>query len=151
MTFKDCTFANPQWEVVQFISTTQEELVVKNCVFTAANVAGVAEDQYGSAANEAIRYLHIQPDSSANVTGMEITITGNTFENCDKIKDSICGFYYIEGNITIGSNSFTDWAEDDVSEGKTGKLSIHWPENEALKEVAKWTGEIATYEIYPTN
>ena len=144
LVFDNCIFENPQWEVIQYTSNQQESLVVKNCVFRANDIHGATSD-YGNAADQAIRYIHIQ--TGAVVSDVSIEITNNRFAECDKVYDSICGLYYVEGTIKIGGNTFENWATGDVVEGKTAKLSVHWPENESLKEVAKWTGEIATYTI----
>ena len=134
-----CTFANPQWEVVQFTSSSMKSLVVTNCTFIANDVEGSAASGYaGNGEHDCLRYIHVQPNINDNVTGVEIVITGNTFKNIDHVTDSICGIYYVEGNITIGNNTFEDWAENDLNEGKAAKLSVHWPENETLKAVALW-------------
>lgn len=149
--FDNCTFSNPQWEVVQITSKDFEKLSITNCVFNADDIHGIAETAYGSAADECIRYIHIQPAQTDNVSNVEIVITGNKFNNINKVKDSVAGIYYVEGNITIGNNVFNGWAENDVdTEGNAAKLSVHWPENESLKKVALWTGTIQTYNIAPT-
>lgn len=135
---ENCTFSDPQWEVVQITSTNLEKLVINNCTFTAANVDGVANGSYGNAADEAIRYIHIEP--SAN-TVMDITITNNTFKNCNKVKDSVVGLYFIDGsNVTVGGNTFENLVED--SSTTSNKLSVGWPEDNRFKNVSLWTGEI---------
>ena len=142
LTFEGCTFADPQWEAIQVTSADFKKLVVNNCTFTAANVEG-AESSYGNAADEAIRYIHIQPKASDKVVA-DITITNNTFKNCDKIKDSIVGIYYVDGStITVGGNTFENLTDEDTS----AKLSVGWPEEEELKTVSNWTGEPKTFEI----
>ncbi len=138
--FDGCVFSNPQWEVVQVTSANFKKLSITNCTFNADNVQGAASS-YGNQPNECIRYIHVQPD---NVTGVEIIITGNTFNNCDKVKDSIVGIYYVEGTITIGGNTFNDLY---LVNGMSDKLSVHWPENDALKEAALWTGAEYTTTI----
>ena len=142
LTFEGCTFADPQWEAIQVTSADFKKLVVNNCTFTAANVEG-AESSYGNAADEAIRYIHIQPKASDKVVA-DITITNNTFKNCDKIKDSIVGIYYVDGStITVGGNTFENLTDEDTS----AKLSVGWPEEEELKTVSNWTGEPKTFAI----
>ena len=142
LTFEGCTFADPQWEAMQITSANFKKLVVNNCTFTAANVEG-AESSYGNAADEAIRYIHIEPKASDKVVA-DITITNNTFKNCDKIKDSIVGIYYVDGStITVGGNTFENLTDEDTS----AKLSVGWPEEEKLKTVSNWTGEPKTFEI----
>lgn len=146
--FDNCTFSNPQWEVVQITSNDFEKLTITNCVFTADEVDGANAAQYGNDADQCIRYIHVQP--SANTNSVEIVITNNTFKNIDKVADSVAGIYYVNGTITIGENTFAGWADGDVdANGKAAKLSVSWPENDALKEVAKWTGAIQTYNIAP--
>ena len=142
LTFEGCTFADPQWEAIQVTSADFKKLVVNNCTFTAANVEG-AESSYGNAADEAIRYIHIQPGVSDKVVA-DITITNNTFKNCDKIKDSIVGIYYVDGStITVGGNTFENLTDEDTS----AKLSVGWPEEVELKTVSNWTGEQKTFTI----
>lgn len=142
LTFEGCTFADPQWEAIQVSSADFKKLVVNNCTFTAANVEG-AESSYGNAADEAIRYIHIQPGVSDKVVA-DITITNNTFKNCDKIKDSIVGIYYVDAStITVGGNTFENLTDEDTS----AKLSVGWPEEEELKTVSNWTGEQRTFTI----
>ena len=142
LTFEGCTFADPQWEAMQITSADFKKLVVNNCTFTAANVEG-AESSYDNAADEAIRYIHIQPKASDKVVA-DITITNNTFKNCDKIKDSIVGIYYVDGStITVGGNTFENLTDEDTS----AKLSVGWPEEEELKTVSNWTGEPKTFAI----
>ena len=142
LTFEGCTFADPQWEAMQITSADFKKLVVNNCTFTAANVEG-AESSYDNAADEAIRYIHIQPKASDKVVA-DITITNNTFKNCDKIKDSIVGIYYVDSStITVGGNTFENLTDEDTS----AKLSVGWPEEEELKTVSNWTGEPKTFTI----
>lgn len=142
LTFEGCTFADPQWEAIQVTSADFKKLVVNNCTFTAANVEG-AESSYGNAADEAIRYIHIQPKASDKVVA-DITITNNTFKNCDKVKDSVVGIYFVDGStITVGGNTFENLTDEDTS----AKLSVGWPEEEELKTVSNWTGEPKTFPI----
>lgn len=142
LTFEGCTFSDPQWEAMQITSADFKKLVVNNCTFTAANVEG-AESSYGNAADEAIRYIHIQPKASDKVVA-DITITNNTFKNCDKVKDSVVGIYFVDGStITVGGNTFENLTDEDTS----AKLSVGWPEEEELKTVSNWTGEPQTIVI----
>ena len=142
LTFEGCTFSDPQWEAIQITSADFKNLVVNNCTFTAANVEG-AESSYGNSADEAIRFIHIQPSASDNVVA-NITITNNTFKNCDKVKDSVVGIYYVDGStITVGGNTF-----ENLTDGETSaKLSVGWPEENDLKVVSNWTGEPKTFSI----
>ncbi len=142
LTFEGCTFSDPQWEAMQITSADFKKLVVNNCTFTAANVEG-AESSYGNAADEAIRYIHIQPKASDKVVA-DITITNNTFKNCDKVKDSVVGIYFVDDStITVGGNTFENLTDEDTS----AKLSVGWPEEEELKTVSNWTGEPQTIVI----
>lgn len=145
LVFDECTFSNPQWEVMQITSPDFESLVVNNCVFNADNVQGAASG-YGNTENQAVRYIHIQPKASDNVVA-NIIITNNTFNNIENVKDSIVGIYYLSGNITVGGNTFSEWAADDCEDGKTGKLSVGWPEVDALKQISLWEGENVTYSF----
>ncbi len=144
LVFEGCTFSDPQWEAIQITSASFKSLTVNNCIFTAANVDG-AESSYGNTADQAIRYIHIEPNVSANVVA-DITITNNTFKNCDKVKDSVVGIYFVDGStITVGGNTF----EELVGEGETTseKLSVGWPMEEELEIISNWTGENRTFTI----
>ena len=143
LVFDGCTFSDPQWEAIQITSADFERLTVNNCTFTAANVEGAANVSYGNAADEAIRYIHIEPSASDVVA--DITITNNVFRNCDKVKDSVVGIYFVDGStITVGGNTFENL---EISNGTSGKLSVGWPEEEELKTVSNWTGEAASFSI----
>ena len=63
--------------------------------------------------------------------------------------DSIVGIYSVDptSTITVGGNTFSGWGENDFTDGTTGKLSVGWPEVEALKTVSVWEGEQVTYAI----
>lgn len=144
LVFEGCTFSDPQWEAMQITSSDLKSLTVNNCIFTAADVKGAANSSYGNAADQAIRYIHIQPSASDNVVA-DITITNNTFKNCDKIKDSVVGIYYVDGStITVGGNIFENL---EAENGVSGKLSVGWPEEQELKRVANWTGGLKTFGI----
>lgn len=144
LTFEGCTFSDPQWEVMQITSKDFKKLTVNNCIFTAEDVDGVANDVYGSEADQAIRYIHIQPKYDDNVTA-DVTITNNEFKNCDKVIAPI-GIFYIDGNITIGGNTFEN-LEIDENSGKSGQLGVGWPNMEELKIVSNWEGEIRNFTI----
>ena len=101
-------------------------------------------DVYGSKADQAIRYIHIQPKYDDNVTA-DVTITNNEFKNCDKVIAPI-GIFYIDGNITIGGNKFEN-LEIDENSGKSGQLGVGWPNMEDLKIVSNWEGEIRNFTI----
>ena len=103
-----------------------------------------AESSYGNTEDQAIRYIHIQPSASDNVIA-DITITNNIFKNCDKIKDSVVGIYYVDGSvITVGGNTFENLG---ASDDRSNKLSVGWPEEDDLKIVANWTGETKKFTI----
>lgn len=141
---EDCTFANPQWEVVQITSTELEKLEISGCIFIADNVQGAANDYYGNTAKEAIRYIHIQPPKDSGTIVDNITIKNNTFKNCGNVKDSIAGLFYIKVScLTIGGNQF----EGLLSEGETKseKLCVDW--HEAFYEVSLWTGEAQSFVV----
>ena len=144
LTFEGCTFSDPQWEVMQITSKDFKKLTVNNCIFTAEDVDGVANDVYGSEADQAIRYIHIQPKYDDNVTA-DVTITNNEFKNCNKVIAPI-GIFYIDGNITIGRNTFEN-LEIDENSGKSGQLGVGWPNMEELKIVSNWEGEIRNFTI----
>lgn len=144
LVFEGCTFSDPQWEVMQITSATFKSLTVNNCIFTAANVDGAPSASYGNAANQAIRYIHIQPKLSDNVEA-DITITNNVFKNCDKVL-AVAGIFYLgDSKITIGGNEFEDLVID--ASGKSDQLGIGWPNNEELKIVEYWTGAEQTFAI----
>ena len=143
LTFDGCTFSDPQWEAIQITSSNFKSLTVNNCTFTAANVEG-APSNYGNTENQAIRFIHIEPDAAKRVVA-DITITNNVFKNCDNVVDSVVGIYYVDGStITVGGNSFEQLG--DVG-GVSKKLSVGWPEEEELKVVSNWTGAEKTFTI----
>lgn len=143
-----CTFENPQWEVVQATSKDMKTLTISNNIFIASEVKAASDDHYQKTADQATRYIHVQPKANDNVT-VAITITGNTFKNMDKVKDSCVGIYYIAdgSTLTLGGNTFSDWGEGDVVDGATGKLSIMWPEMNNLKAISEWTGAVKTVTL----
>lgn len=141
---ENCTFANPQWEVVQITSTALDTLVINNCIFTADNVQGAANDYYGNTAEQAIRYIHIQPLEASGTIVDKITITNNKFFNCENVKDSIAGLFYIKVScLKIGGNQF----EGLLSKGETEseKLCVNW--HEAFYEVSLWTGKAQSFVV----
>ena len=143
LTFDGCTFSDPQWEAIQITSSNFKSLTVNNCTFTAANVEG-APSNYGNTANQAIRFIHIEPDAAKRVVA-DITITNNVFKNCDNVVDCVVGIYYVDGStITVGGNSFEQLG--DIG-GVSRKLSVGWPEEEELKVVSNWTGAEKTFTI----
>ena len=143
LVFDGVTFADPQWEAIQITSAQFKNLVVNNCTFTAANVDG-AESSYGNAADEAIRYIHIQPKVSDNVVA-NITITNNTFKNCDKVVDSVVGIYYIaEGStLTIGNNTIENCTTN--PDGTSDKLCFGWPQMKEASKLSDWEGALQTF------
>lgn len=144
--FDGCTFTDPQWEAIQITSNDIKNIVVTNCTFGAADVKG-ATSSYGNTADQAIRFIHVECNINPHPE-ITMTITNNTFCNIDKVKDSIIGVYYVTGTITVGGNTFEGWADGDkTEEGKAGKLSVGWPENDELKYVNNWEGENKTFEI----
>ncbi len=148
--FDGCTFSDPQWEAVQVTSDDLKSLTITNCVFTAAEVKGAANSGYGNTANQAIRYIHVQPSNNPVV---EITITNNTFKDCENVVDSVVGVYFVstESTITVGGNTFEGWGDRDVTDGRSAKLSVGWPEVEELKTVAVWKGNLQTFRIDKSN
>ena len=143
LVFDGVTFSDPQWEAMQITSAQFKNLVVNDCTFTAANVDG-AESSYGNAANEAIRYIHIQPKESDNVVA-DITITNNTFKNCDNVVDSVVGIFYVaEGTtLTIGHNTFEDYTLQ--PDGTPGMFCFGWPPMYEVDNLDYWTGDIQTF------
>ena len=143
LVFDGCTFSDPQWEAMQITSKDLKSVTITNCTFTAANVDGAANSGYGSEADQAIRFIHIQPSNSPVVN---IKIANNKFLNCDKIADGVVGIYYVseESTITVGGNTFEGL---EIANGNSGQLSVGWPEVEALKTVSYWTGEEKTFVI----
>ena len=142
---ENCTFANPQWEVVQITSTALEKLIIRGCTFIADNVQGAASG-YGNTAKEAIRYIHIQPSGNTSIAIPELVIVDNIFRDCENVKDSIAGLFFIKGsNLTIGGNQF----EGLLSEGETEseKLCVDWPQNKMFCEVSLWTGEAQSFVV----
>ena len=141
---EDCTFANPQWEVVQITSTALDTLVINGCIFTADNVQGAANDYYGNTAEQAIRYIHIQPPKDSGTIVDNITITNNEFKDCENVKDSIAGLFYIKVScLKIGGNQFEGLLSKDETESE--KLCVDW--HEAFYEVSLWTGKAQSFVV----
>lgn len=144
ITFEGVTFNDPQWEAMQITSKDLKELVVKNCTFTAANVNG-AESSYGNEADQAIRYIHVQPKQTDNVVAA-MTITNNVFEDCDNVKDSIVGIFYIaEGStLKVGNNKFSGYSQPDINVHPS-RFCFGWPAMIVVDDYAVWQGNETTY------
>lgn len=145
--FEGVTFSDPQWEAIQITSKDLKKLVVDRCTFTAANVDG-AESSYGNSANEAIRFIHVQPLVTDNVVA-DITITNNTFQNCDKVVDSVVGIFYVaEGStLTVGNNTFADCNAPN-EDGTSGMFCFGWPAQEGVDYVDIWSAATNTTFTY---
>lgn len=145
--FEGVTFSDPQWEAIQITSKDLKKLVVDRCTFTAANVDG-AESSYGNSANEAIRFIHVQPLVIDNVVA-DITITNNTFQNCDKVVDSVVGIFYVaEGStLTVGNNTFADCNAPN-EDGTSGMFCFGWPAQEGVDYVDIWSAATNTTFTY---
>ena len=146
VTLEECVFSDPQWEVVQITSTALKKLIIRGCTFIADNVQGAASDTYGNTATEAIRYIHIQPSGNTSIAIPELVIVDNIFRDCENVKDSIAGLFFIKGSkLTIGGNQF----EGLLSEGETEseKLCVDWPQNKMFCEVSLWTGEAQSFVV----
>lgn len=145
--FEGVTFSDPQWEAIQITSKDLKKLVVDRCTFTAANVDG-AESSYGNSANEAIRFIHVQPLVTDNVVA-DITITNNTFQNCDKVVDSVVGIFYVAdgSTLTVGNNTFADCKEPN-EDGTSGMFCFGWPAQEGVDYVDIWSAATNTTFTY---
>ena len=145
--FEGVTFSDPQWEAIQITSKDLKKLVIDRCTFTAANVDG-AESSYGNSANEAIRFIHVQPLVTDNVVA-DITITNNTFQNCDKVVDSVVGIFYVaEGStLTVGNNTFAGCNEPN-EDGTSGMFCFGWPAQEGVDYVDIWSAATNTTFTY---
>lgn len=145
--FEGVTFSDPQWEAIQITSKDLKKLVVDRCTFTAANVDG-AESSYGNSANEAIRFIHVQPLVTDNVVA-DITITNNTFQNCDKVVDSVVGIFYVAdgSTLTVGNNTFADCNEPN-EDGTSGMFCFGWPAQEGVDYVDIWSAATNTTFTY---
>lgn len=141
--FDGCTFSDPQWEAIQITSNDIKNVTITNCTFEVGKVDTNANTGYGSKAGDIIRFIHIQPSSSV-MPVMNMTITNNTFKNCDKVASEIIGIYYVgEGStMTAGGNTFEDVADD------TKKMCVGYPIwIEELMTPKDWTGDITTYTV----
>ena len=145
--FEGVTFSDPQWEAIQITSKDLKKLVVDRCTFTAANVDG-AESSYGNSANEAIRFIHVQPLVTDNVVA-DITITNNTFQNCDKVVDSVVGIFYVAdgSTLTVGNNTFADCNAPN-EDGTSGMFCFGWPAQEGVDYVDIWSAATNTTFTY---
>lgn len=143
LTFENVTFTDPQWEAIQVTSNELETLTVNNCTFTAAHVEGVATEQYGNQADQAIRFIHYEATGNATPV-VDFTITNNKFENCDKVIAPIGIFYIGEGSKLTASNNTFDYADNNAAQN----LIFGWPAMEELKVPAKWGGSEPTTYTY---
>lgn len=141
VTLENCVFSDPQWEVVQITSTTLDKLVINECTFTAANVQNSNSGAYGEGTDKCVRYIHIQPTEASGTTVDNITITNNTFKNCDKIKGDIVGIYFVDGStMTIGGNIFDGLTDEEIA----SKWTISWPADTSFQNVSLWTATSQT-------
>jgi predicted ribosomally synthesized peptide with SipW-like signal peptide len=139
--FKNCTFANPQWEMIQVSSETLEELIIDNCTFIADNIQADHGDL--KVPSDCLnRFLDIRAEKPY-VDNVKITITNNTFNNCDKTQ-LVVGLYYYDGELTIGNNVFN---YPETALNSVNLLGIGAPAIQELNNIDLWTGEINTYSL----
>ncbi len=95
-----CTFTDTQWDSIQMTPVDGAVINIENCTFnTTDNLENVHN-------GKSERYIHIQAAADANVT---VSIQGNTFNNIDKVRNSVIDIDYInkDSKVTVGKNTFS--------------------------------------------
>lgn len=111
--FENCTFGNSNWESLQFTPKGDATIIIKDCNFKATK--------------NMKRFIHVEPAYSNNYK-LDVTITGSTFDGCEKVnysssdivsvidldyiaKDSIltlgdCKFYNTDGSEATNAHAY---------------------------------------------
>ena len=143
--FDGCTFGDNNWESIQITPAGDCTIIIKNCTFTAKNPMK--------------RFIHIEP-AAVNTFKLNVTVTGCTFNGCDKVNYSTSGInrgtvadfdYFAKGStLTLGGNTFVN------SNGNTATaLNPYFcmsPYAAATEQygadlLSKLTGTVTTYTV----
>lgn len=106
-----CTFVDTEWDALQITvasGTSGAEIVINDCVFDTTKNASHDHDNNGQIDDDEVgmihRYIHIE-DYNLGSSNTKVTITGNTFNNCDKCDDDGITIYGVAlSNIVVGNN-----------------------------------------------
>ena len=100
---ENCTFVDTQWDAIQVTPTAGANIEIKNNIFrTTENIDSVND-------GKCERYIHVQAVKENIGADFSVTITGNTFENIDKCRNSVIDVDNLasKSKITVGQNKFS--------------------------------------------
>ena len=100
---ENCTFVDTQWDAIQVTPTAGANIEIKNNIFrTTENIDSVNN-------GKCERYIHVQAVNENVGADFSVTITGNTFENIDKCRNSVIDVDNLasKSKITVGQNKFS--------------------------------------------
>ncbi len=112
---ENCTFVDTQWDAIQVTPVEGANVVIRNNVFkTTENIVSTNN-------GKCERYIHVEATGANMGAKFTVTITGNTFENIDKCRNSVIDIDYIasKADITAGYNSFSG---KEVTESNLGDV-----------------------------
>jgi len=119
MVIDNCTFTDAQWEGMQILPVAGAEIAITNCTFN------TTENLVSANSNKGFRYIHFQA-TSGKAEAYHVTITGNTFNNLDRMLtgsyNSIIDVDCVDAGstLTIGNNTFTDLDLETVTDANVG-------------------------------
>ena len=102
---ENCTFVDTQWDAIQVTPTAGANIEIKNNIFrTTDNIVSVNN-------GKCERYIHVQAVKENVGADFSVTITGNTFENIDKCRNSVIDVDNLasKSTITVGKNKFSGY------------------------------------------
>ena len=110
---ENCTFVDTQWDAIQVTPVEGANVVIRNNLFkTTENIVSTNN-------GNCERYIHVQATDANMGAKFTVTITGNTFENIDKCRNSVIDIDFIasKADITVGKNRFNgkDVTESNLS------------------------------------
>ena len=100
---ENCTFVDTQWDAIQVTPMAGANIEIKNNIFrTTENINSVNN-------GKCERYIHVQAVKENLGSDFSVTITGNTFENIDKCRNSVIDVDNLKSKsaITVGQNEFS--------------------------------------------
>lgn len=113
-TVDGCTFANAEYEAIQYLSDDVENVTIQNCTF--------------STAQEVARHIHLElrdANGYYESTSAKAVIKDNKFYNVDKCakgndKDFVCISGFMHANMTISGNQVYDIPTADLTTWQSG-------------------------------
>ena len=112
---ENCTFVDTQWDAIQVTPVEGANVVIRNNLFkTTENIVSTNN-------GKCERYIHVQATDANMGAKFTVTITGNTFENIDKCRNSVIDIDFIasKADITVGNNRFSG---KEVTESNLGDV-----------------------------